>query len=74
MAPLLLSLTLLAVALIHSIATILYRLFFHPLRRFPGPKLAAASKWYEFYFDILKRPGGTFMHEIERMHTIYGEI
>ncbi|MCJ1349017.1 hypothetical protein MMC31_007252 [Peltigera leucophlebia] len=50
----------------------LYRLYFHPLRRFPGPKLAAVTHGYEFYHDVLRR--GMYIWEIEKMHKKYGSV
>ncbi|OJZ86475.1 hypothetical protein ASPFODRAFT_80989 [Aspergillus luchuensis CBS 106.47] len=50
----------------------IYRLYFHPLRKIPGPKLAAITYGYEFYYNVIK--GGKFVWEIERMHKIYGPI
>ncbi len=49
----------------------LYRLTFHPLARFPGPKLAAASYLYEQYFDVSKK--GKFIWQIIELHKQYGK-
>lgn len=48
----------------------LYNLYLHPLRKFPGPKLAAIGPYYEFYYDVMK--DGMFLWEMERMHQVYG--
>lgn len=48
----------------------IYRLYFHPLSKFPGPKLAALTHLYEFYYDAIK--GGKYLWEIQRMHDQYG--
>ncbi|CEN60318.1 hypothetical protein ASPCAL02759 [Aspergillus calidoustus] len=50
----------------------IYRLWFHPLRRIPGPKLAAVTHLYELYFDAIK--GGRYLWEIERLHEKYGPV
>jgi hypothetical protein len=49
----------------------LYNIYLHPLRAFPGPKLAACSFLYEFYFDVLKR--GKYVWQIDRLHEKYGK-
>ena len=59
--------------LLYSVCLTIHRLYFHPLAKFPGPKLAAATKWWEFYMDNLKGYGGTYAWEIDRMHDKYGQ-
>lgn len=57
-------------AISYSFGLALYRLTLDPLAKFPGPKLAAATYWYEFYFDWWC--GGKYIFEIEKMHKTYG--
>ena len=47
----------------------IYRLCFSPIAQFPGPKLAALTFWYEFYYDVVKR--GSYVWEIKKMHETY---
>ena len=49
----------------------IYRLYFHPLAKVPGPKLAALTLWYEFYHDFIRK--GKYLWVIRDMHTKYGE-
>lgn len=49
-----------------------WRLVFSPIAQFPGPKLAALTLWYEFYFDVIKR--GSYFREIAKMHEKYGTL
>ena len=51
---------------------VFYRLFLHPLTRFPGPRLAAISRWYEAYYDVVL--GGQYTSKIAELHRIYGKL
>jgi hypothetical protein len=61
-----------AIPLLSTVFGAIWRLYFSPLSKFPGPKLAALTLWYEFYYDILR--GGMYIWEIERLHKIYGML
>lgn len=55
-----------------SIASVItYRLLLHPLSKIPGPKLAAISRIYDFYYDCIL--GGKFVFKIEELHKQYGK-
>ena len=49
-----------------------YRLYFHPLAKFPGPKIVAVSRWYEYYWEVYR--SGRFGQKVDRMHQQYGPI
>lgn len=55
---------------VHRMGVIIYRLYLHPLAKFPGPKIAAATHLYEIGWDYFGR--GAYLWEIERMHRKYG--
>lgn len=59
-----------AVLLLYVIGLVIQRLYLSPVAKFPGPKLAAATFWYEFYFDVVKR--GQYIWKIREMHEKYG--
>ncbi|KAF7937086.1 hypothetical protein BELL_0704g00020 [Botrytis elliptica] len=58
--------------LFYIVLLYLYRITFHPLASFPGPKLAAITLWYEFYYDFFH--GGRYIFKIKEMHEKYGPI
>lgn len=61
-----------AVAIGYAFVLGVQRIYFHPLSKFPGPKLAAATLWYEFYYDVVR--DGRWVWRIKEMHDVYGPI
>jgi cytochrome P450 len=63
-----------------------YRLYFHPLSRFPGPKFAAASiVWHLLYYSfndtdalqlwyVLHWTSGNWPHTLAKLHRKYGDV
>ncbi|KAK0726181.1 cytochrome P450 [Apiosordaria backusii] len=61
--------------IIYRILLVIYRLYFHPLSSFPGPKLAAATSLYETWYALFSRTQLSWP-ECERLvlHPKYGPI
>ena len=72
---------------LYYVTRTLYRLYFHPLARFPGPKLAAIGRWWALHATLpLCHPlilgryeayyevvkVGMFSDQIQKMHEQYG--
>jgi len=53
-----------------QLTRIIYRLKFHPLAMFPGPRLAAATNLYTAYYDLVL--DGSLVKQLPELHRIYG--
>lgn len=51
-------------------ASTIYSVYFGPLSKCPGPKLAAATLLYEFYYDVILK--GQYTYKIRELHQQYG--
>jgi hypothetical protein len=51
---------------------VVYRLFFHPLRHFPGRWGAKISRFYTVW--ITKTSDFMYHHELERLHAEFGDF
>lgn len=60
----------LSLSALYVVSLVIQRLLFSPIAKFPGPKLAAVTSWYELYYDVIHN--GKYLFEIEKMHDKYG--
>lgn len=62
-------------AVVLSLASLTYiiitRLLLHPLSSYPGPRLAALSNLYAFYYEIIRN--GLFVEHLQYLHSVYGK-
>ena len=58
------------VGITYVVFQVFYQLYFSPLAGFPGPKLAAVSRAYELYHDLIL--GGQYTFKIRDLHAKYG--
>lgn len=58
------------VILLFCALRVTYRLFFHPLAHFPGPKLGASTRLYEAYYQIR----GNWIENLTKLHTEHGTV
>ncbi|MCJ1471637.1 hypothetical protein MMC13_000277 [Lambiella insularis] len=61
-----------SILLLYIVSVAIYRLYLSPLVKYPGPRLAALTTLYEFYYDYVKR--GKYEWRIMDMHEKYGPI
>lgn len=54
----------------YLIGLAIHRLYWSPIAKFPGPKLAALTRWYEFYYEVVLK--GKFTFHIDDLHNKYG--
>lgn len=58
-------------AILQCLGWACYKLYFHRLSSFPGPRLAALTGWYRAYYDLIQ--GGAMVKQLKALHEIYGE-
>lgn len=46
------------------------QIFYHPLSKFPGPRLAALTPLYKTYYEVFR--GGELLRRIQELHNMHG--
>lgn len=61
-----------AVTVLYFASTTIYHLYLSPISNIPGSKIAGATWWYEYYYDIITY--GKYIFKVMDMHKEYGPI
>ncbi|KAJ0423592.1 cytochrome P450 [Aspergillus carlsbadensis] len=72
MTPTLLCLFLLASLALRGLCLVVYNVWFHPLRQFPGPWMAGATSWWRAYREVIKHQD--LAQELFGLHERYGDV
>jgi len=56
--------------LLWKAVAVTYSVFFGPLSKFPGPKMAAATQWYRTYIELVKKV--SMSTKLKELHEKYG--
>jgi len=65
----------LAIVAVYTISIVvegIRRVWFHPLSKYPGPRLAALTLWWQCYYDVFLNSGGQLLAHLEPLHEKYG--
>lgn len=57
----------------YATCLVVYRLYFSRISHIPGPRLAAMTYLYQFYYDVFPH-SGQFLFQVGRMHEMYGPV
>ncbi|KAM7189866.1 Cytochrome P450 [Rhypophila sp. PSN 637] len=57
---------------VYGTSLVIYRLWFSPISHIPGPKLAAATGWYQAYYTVVHY--GRWCFKVKELHEEYGPI
>ena len=49
----------------------IFNIYFHPLSKFPGPPVAAATGWWKTYIELVKQQ--SMVDYIAKLHEIHGK-
>lgn len=58
--------------LVQALCRVVYNVFFHPLRKFPGPWMAGATAGWRAYKEIVQKR--TVAREYFELHEKYGKL